>query len=61
MPPRSGCPPATSSSRWRRKRSTNAADIKKRVDQVKKDGKKSVLLLVANGEGELRFVALSVQ
>ena len=40
---------------------TNAADVKKRVEQVKKDGKKSVLLLVANGEGELRFVALSVQ
>lgn len=40
---------------------SNAADIKKRVDQLKKDGKKSVLLLVANGDGELRFVALSVQ
>src|SRR5262249_23812274 len=40
---------------------TNAADVKKRVEAVKKDGKKSVLLLVANGEGELRFVALSVQ
>ncbi|MBR0697063.1 Do family serine endopeptidase [Bradyrhizobium lablabi] len=39
----------------------SAADIKKRVDQLKKDGKKSVLLLVSNGEGELRFVALSVQ
>src|SRR5438093_8846173 len=39
----------------------NAADIKKRVDQLKKDGKKSALLLVSNGEGELRFVALSVQ
>ncbi|MGQ0683378.1 Do family serine endopeptidase [Bradyrhizobium sp.] len=39
----------------------NAGDVMKRVDQVKKDGKKSVLLLVANGEGELRFVALSVQ
>ena len=39
----------------------NAADIKKRVDQLKKDGKKSVLLLVSNAEGELRFVALSVQ
>jgi serine protease Do len=39
----------------------NAGDIKKRIDQVKKDGKKSVLLLVANGEGELRFVALGVQ
>ena len=40
---------------------TNAADIKKRVDQLKKDGKKSVLLLVANSEGELRFVALALQ
>jgi serine protease Do len=40
---------------------TNAADVKKRIDAVKKDGKKSVLLLVSNGEGELRFVALNVQ
>ena len=40
---------------------SSATDIKKRVDQLKKDGKKSVLLLVANGDGELRFVALSVQ
>src|SRR5215213_3275208 len=40
---------------------SNAGDVKKRIEQLKKDGKKSVLLLVANGEGELRFVALSVQ
>jgi serine protease Do len=40
---------------------SNTADVKKRIDQLKKDGKKSVLLLVANGDGELRFVALSVQ
>jgi serine protease Do len=40
---------------------SNAADIKKRVDQLKKDGKKSVLLLVSNADGELRFVALSLQ
>ena len=40
---------------------SNPADVKKRVDALKKDGKKSVLLLVSNGEGELRFVALSVQ
>src|SRR6266567_4527219 len=39
----------------------SAADIKKRVDQLKKDGKKSILLLVSNGDGELRFVALSLQ
>lgn len=40
---------------------TNAADVSKRIDAVKKDGKKSVLLLVSNAEGELRFVALSLQ
>jgi serine protease Do len=40
---------------------SSAADIKKRVDQLKKDGKKSILLLVSNGDGELRFVALGVQ
>ena len=40
---------------------SNAADVKKRVDQLKKDGKKSILLLVSNADGELRFVALSVQ
>ena len=39
----------------------NAADIKKRLEQIKKDGKKSVLLLVSNADGELRFVALNVQ
>jgi serine protease Do len=40
---------------------SNAADVKKRVDQFKKDGKKSILLRVANSDGELRFVALSLQ
>ena len=40
---------------------SNAADVKKRVDQLKKDGKKSILLLVSNADGELRFVALSLQ
>jgi serine protease Do len=40
---------------------SNATDVKKRVEQLKKDGKKSVLLMVSNGEGQLRFVALSVQ
>ncbi|MDQ2082558.1 Do family serine endopeptidase [Xanthobacteraceae bacterium Astr-EGSB] len=37
------------------------ADLQKRVDQLKKDGRKSALLLIANAEGELRFVALSLQ
>jgi serine protease Do len=40
---------------------TNPADIKKRVDQLKKDGKKSALLTVANPDGEVRFVTLGVQ
>ncbi len=39
----------------------NAGDVQKRIDQLKKDGRKSALLLVANAEGELRFVALSLQ
>src|SRR5690349_13790537 len=38
-----------------------AADLQKRIDQLKKDGRKAALLLVANAEGELRFVALSLQ
>jgi serine protease Do len=37
------------------------ADLQKKVDQLKKDGRKSALFLVANAEGELRFVALSLQ
>jgi serine protease Do len=40
---------------------SSSDDIKKRVEQLKKDGKKSVLLLVSNADGELRFVALSLQ
>jgi serine protease Do len=40
---------------------TSAADVQKRVDQLKKDGRKSALFLIANAEGEVRFVALSLQ
>ena len=40
---------------------TSAEAVQKRVDQLKKEGRKSALLLVANTEGELRFVALSLQ
>jgi serine protease Do len=39
----------------------NADDFQKRIDKLKKDGRKSALLLVANAAGELRFVALSLQ
>lgn len=39
----------------------NADDFQKKIDKLKKDGRKSALLLVANAAGELRFVALSLQ
>jgi serine protease Do len=35
--------------------------LQKRVDQLKKEGRKSALFLVANADGELRFVALGLQ
>ena len=40
---------------------SNPADVQKRIDQLKKDGKKTALLLVANTEGDVRFVALTLQ
>jgi serine protease Do len=39
----------------------NPTDVQKRIDQLKKDGKKTALLLVANAEGDVRFVALTLQ
>jgi serine protease Do len=36
-------------------------DFQARIDKLKKDGRKSALLLVAGADGELRFVALSLQ
>ncbi len=39
----------------------NATEVQGRIDQLKKEGRKSALLLVANAEGELRFVALTIQ
>jgi serine protease Do len=39
----------------------SAADVQKRVDELKKQGRKTALLLVANAEGEVRFVAVSLQ
>ena len=43
------------------RRSPTPADVQKRIDQLKKDGKKTALLLVANAEGDVRFVALALQ
>ncbi len=37
------------------------ADISRRVDSLKKDGRKSALLLVSNPQGEVRFVAISME
>ena len=35
-------------------------DVTKRVDALKKDGRKSVLLLVASATGDVRFVAIGL-
>ena len=40
---------------------TSAEDFQAKVDKLKKDGRRSALLLVASAEGELRFVALALQ
>ena len=36
------------------------ADVSKTIDALKKQGKKSALLLVTNASGEVRFVALAL-
>jgi serine protease Do len=40
---------------------TNAADLQKRIDQLKKDGKKAVVLLVVSPDGDPSFVAITLQ
>jgi serine protease Do len=35
-------------------------DVQKRIDDLKKDGRKSALLLLANKDGDLRFVAVKI-
>jgi serine protease Do len=37
------------------------ADMQKRIDQLKSQGKKIAVLLVSNADGETRFVALNLQ
>ena len=39
----------------------SATDVQRRIEQLQKEGKKSALLLVAGADGELRFVAVSLQ
>ena len=36
-------------------------DVKKRLDGLKKDGRKKALLLVANAQGQLNFIVLNVE
>jgi hypothetical protein len=38
-----------------------AADVQKKVDALKKAGKKTALLLVATAEGDMLFVALPIE
>jgi serine protease Do len=40
---------------------TTPTDVTRRIDQIKKEGRKSALLLVSNAQGEVRFVALSLE
>ncbi len=37
-----------------------AADLQQRVDKLKKEGRKNVLVLVSSADGELRFIALNL-
>jgi serine protease Do len=37
------------------------AEVIERIEKIKKEGRKSALLLVANAQGELRFVAVTVE
>ena len=40
---------------------TSPDAITRRIDQLKKDGRKSALLLVANAQGDVRFVAVNIE
>ncbi|WP_245513332.1 DegQ family serine endoprotease [Enterovirga rhinocerotis] len=40
---------------------SSPADVAKRVETLKKEGRKSALLLVANAQGEVRFVAVTIE
>ncbi len=40
---------------------SSPADVSRRIEALKKEGKKSALLLVANAQGEVRFVAVSIE
>jgi serine protease Do len=39
---------------------SSPADVAKHLETLKKDGKKSVLLYVANAQGDMRYVAIAM-
>jgi len=40
---------------------SSPADVTRRIDALKSEGRKSALLLVSNAQGEVRFVAVSIE
>jgi serine protease Do len=40
---------------------STAEELQQRIEQLKKEGRKTVALLVANADGDTQFVALSLQ
>jgi serine protease Do len=40
---------------------TSAADLQTRIDKLKKDGKKAVVLLISSGSGDTTFIAINLQ
>jgi serine protease Do len=40
---------------------SSPADVTKKVDALKKESRKSVLLLIASASGDVRFVALGLE
>lgn len=39
----------------------SAADVEERIDVLRKDGRKSAVLLLSNQNGDLRFVAVAIE
>jgi serine protease Do len=42
-------------------RASNVIDFSKRVERLKQDGRKTALLLVADADGNMRFVAVPIR
>ena len=57
-PPTSGSSPGDVIVEIAQEAVANADEFQAKIDKLKKEGRKSALLLVAGADGELRFVAL---